>query len=331
MSGDHGRRDDHGDARGHGHGHGHAVGPEADKRYLIGALVLIAGFMVVEVVAGVIANSIALISDAAHMLTDASAIALALVAMRIAARPAKGAYTFGWKRAEILSAQINGVTLLLLVAYFVYEGVRRLLEPPEVSGPVVVVTAVAGIAVNALAAWLLSKANRRSLNVEGAFQHVLNDMYAFIATAVAGVVVWLTGFRQADTIAALVVAALMLKAGWGLLRDSGRVLLQAAPSDLDPDEIGAVLAADRDVEEVHDLHVWTVTSGYPTLSAHVIVAKGADCHRVRTRLADLLHQRFDIGHTTLQVDHGLPGLDPHCADPHGPRHSDPLKSPYGDP
>ncbi|GAA2207974.1 cation diffusion facilitator family transporter [Nonomuraea monospora] len=312
-----------------GHGHGHTAG--ADRRYLIGALALIAGYMAVEVVAGVIANSIALISDAAHLLTDASAIALALVAMRIAARPAGGAYTFGYQRAEILSAQINGVTLLLLVAYFAYEGVRRLLDPPDVHGPVVLGTAVAGVAVNALAAWLLSRANRRSLNVEGAFQHVLNDMYAFIATAVSGAVVWLTGFRQADTIAALVVAALMLKAGWGLLRDSGRVLLQAAPAGLDPDEIGRLLAAQRDVEEVHDLHVWTVTSGYPTLSAHVLVARGADCHRVRTRLADLLHERFAIGHTTLQVDHGAPGLERHCVDPHGPRHSDPLKSPYGEP
>jgi len=275
---------------------------------------------VIEVIAGVVANSIALISDAAHMLTDASAIALALIAMRIAARPAQGAYTFGYRRAEILSAQINGITLILLVGYFVYEGVRRLMDPPEVSGPVVVVTALAGIVVNAVAAWLLSRADRRSLNVEGAFQHVLNDMYAFIATAVAGVVVWLTGFRQADTIAALVVAALMLKAGWGLLRESGRVLLQAAPADLDPDEIGRLLATDADVMEVHDLHVWTVTSGYPTLSAHVIVVRGADCHGVRTRLADLLHDRFAIGHTTLQVDHGTPEPGRHCVDPHGPRH-----------
>ncbi|NUT10279.1 MAG: cation transporter [Nonomuraea sp.] len=318
-------------SQGHGHGHGHALNANADKRYLVGALALILVYMAAEVVAGLVSGSIALLSDAAHMLTDATAIALALVAMRIAARPARGAYTFGWKRAEILSAQINGVTLLLLVAYFVYESVRRLLEPPEVSGPIVVVTAVAGIAVNALAAWLLSRADRRSLNVEGAFQHVLNDLYAFIATAVSGVVVWLTGFRQADTIAALVVAALMLKAGWGLLRDSARVLLQAAPADLDPDEIGGVLAGDEDVVEVHDLHVWTVTSGYPTLSAHVIVAEGADCHKVRTRLSDLLHERFEIGHTTLQVDHGRPDLDRHCEDPHGPRHSDPLKSRYGEP
>jgi cobalt-zinc-cadmium efflux system protein len=307
---------------GHGHGHGHSA--DADRRYLIAALALIVCFMAVEVAAGVVAGSIALISDAAHMLTDATAIGLALVAMRFAARPARGAYTFGWKRAEILSAQVNGVTLLLLVGYFGFEAVRRLLAPPEVSGPIVAVTAAVGIAVNALAAWLLSKADRRSLNVQGAFQHVLNDLYAFVAAGVSGVVVWVTGFRQADSIAALVVAALMLKAAWSLLRDSGRVLLQAAPSDLDPDEIGRVLAADRDVVEVHDLHIWTVTSGYPTLSAHVIVARGSDCLGTRLRLADLLHDRFDIGHTTLQIDHGTDrgtaGETEHCEDSHGPRH-----------
>ncbi|WP_240506287.1 cation diffusion facilitator family transporter [Thermoactinospora rubra] len=296
---------------------------DADRRYLLAALGLIVGYMAVEVVVGLLANSMALIADAAHMLTDASAIVLALVAMRIAARPAGGAYTFGYKRAEILSAQLNGATLLVLTAYFTYEGIARIVDPPAVKGPLVVVTALSGVAVNAAAAWLLSRANRRSLNIEGAFQHVLNDMYAFIATAASGVVVWATGFTQADGVATLVVAALMALAGWGLLRDSSRVLLQAAPSDLDPDEIGRVLAAVPEVEEVHDLHVWTVTSGYPTLSAHVIVKEGCGtCHEVRQRLAGLLHDRFGIEHTTLQVDHGgdRPGEDLHCPDPHGPRH-----------
>ncbi|MEV0972485.1 cation diffusion facilitator family transporter [Microtetraspora glauca] len=303
------------------------MGVDADRRYLLGALGLIVTFMAGEVVVGLVANSLALISDAGHMLTDASAIVLALIAMRMAARPPRGAYTFGWKRAEILSAQINGVTLLVLVAYFTYEGVHRLIEPADVAGPLVLVTALIGIAVNAAATWLLAKANRASLNIEGAYQHILNDMYAFIATAVAGLVVWVTGFRQADAIAALVVAALMAKAGFGLLRDSGRILLQAAPADLDPDEIGALLARQPAVLEVHDLHVWAVTSGYPTLSAHVIVEPGSDCHQVRTALAGLLDERFHIDHTTLQVDHG-PGdaaathAEPqrHCSDPHGPRH-----------
>ncbi|MFF0308407.1 cation diffusion facilitator family transporter [Streptosporangium sp. NPDC004379] len=289
---------------GHGHGHGHSAG--SDRRLLTAALVLLVVFMAAEVVVGVIANSIALISDAGHMLTDAASIALALFAMRLAARPASGAYTFGWKRAEILSAAANGLTFVLLVAYFVYEAVRRLIEPPQVAAPLVVGTALTGIAVNAVATWLISRADRTSLNVEGAFQHILNDMYAFIATVVAGVVVWVTGWSRADAVAALVVAALMAKAAYGLLREAGRVLFEAAPSGAPPAEVGAAICGHPDVTGVEDLHVWTVTSGFPALSAHVSVRPGGDCHRVRRELAELLHERFQIDHTTLQVDH-VPG------------------------
>ncbi|MDP9866785.1 MULTISPECIES: cation diffusion facilitator family transporter [Streptosporangium] len=291
---------------GHGHGHGHGHGADSDRRYLAAALALLVVFMAAEVVIGLVANSIALISDAGHMLTDAASIALALIAMGMAARPARGAYTFGWKRAEILSAAINGLTFVLLVVYFVYEGVRRLVEPPEVKGGLVLGTALAGIAVNAVAAWLIARADRSSLNVEGAFQHILNDMYAFIATAIAGAVVWLTGWGRADAIAALVVAALMAKSAYGLLRDAGRVLFEAAPTGVHPAEVSAAIAAHAEVTAVEDLHVWTVTSGFPALSAHVIVRPGGDCHRIRRELAELLHERFHIDHTTLQVDH-VPG------------------------
>lgn len=287
-----------------GHGHGH--GANADRRYLAAALALLLAFMAIEVVIGLAANSIALISDAGHMLTDAGAIALALVAMRMAARPARGAYTFGWKRAEILSAAANGLTFVVLVAYFVYEGVRRLIEPPEVAGALVLGTALAGIAVNAVAVWLVARADRSSLNVEGAFQHILNDMYAFVATAIAGAVVWLTGWGRADAIAALVVAALMAKAAYSLLRDAGRILFEAAPDGVNPAEVSATITAHTGVTGVEDLHVWTVTSGFPALSAHVTVMPGGDCHRVRRELAELLHERFHIDHTTLQVDH-VPG------------------------
>ena len=318
---------DHGHAEGHGHTHGHqhGVSADADRRYLTGALVLITGFMAVEVVIGLLARSLALISDAGHMLTDAAAIVFALVAMRIAARPARGRFTFGLKRAEIVSAQVNGLTLLLLSAYFVYEGVHRLIEPPEVEGLYVVVTGAAGIAVNIAATWLISKANRSSLNVEGAFQHLLNDLYAFIGTTIAGLIVWLTGWARADAIAALVVAALMLKAGWGLVRDSGRVFMEAAPAGLNPDEIGARMATLGHVAEVHDLHVWEVTSHYPALSAHILVTADADCHAVRTAAELLLHDRYGIDHVTLQVDHvtraSTAPTDTHCPDPHGPVHA----------
>jgi cobalt-zinc-cadmium efflux system protein len=303
---------------GHGHDHQHGVSADSDRRWLALALGLIGTFMAVEVVIGVLAGSLALISDAAHMLTDAAAIVLALMAIRWAARPAKGSYTYGLKRAEILSAQANGITLLLLAAYFVFEGINRLIEPPRVQGALVFFTALAGIVVNVAATWCISKANRSSLNVEGAYQHILNDLYAFIATAAAGAVVWLTGFAQADAIAALVVAALMVKAGWSLVRASGRIFLEAAPSGLDPETIGAQLATVDAVEEIHDLHIWEITSGEPALSAHILVQQDADCHAVRDAVEAVLHGDHGIDHTTLQVDHVGQSTDSHCAEPHGP-------------
>jgi cobalt-zinc-cadmium efflux system protein len=288
-------------------GHSHGVNADADRRYLVIGLALLVGFMLVEVVVGVIASSLALISDAGHMLTDAGAIGLALVTMRLAARPAQGAMTYGLKRAEILSAQANGITLLLLSAWFVYEAIRRLISPPEVEGGLVLGIALLGIIVNVVATWTISKANRESLNVEGAFQHILTDLFAFIATAIAGAIIYFTGsYNRVDAIAALVVAALMLRAGYGLVRDSGRIFLEASPKGLDPEEVGHAIASHPGVVNVHDLHVWEVTSGFPALSAHVLVAEDEDCHAERRGLEHLLEERFDVHHTTLQVDHATP-------------------------
>jgi cobalt-zinc-cadmium efflux system protein len=284
------------------HDHAHTHVHTDDARRLSLALALILGLMAVEVAAGIVADSLALLSDAAHMLTDAAAIGLALFAARLARRPARGGFTFGFRRAEILSAQVNGATLVALALVIVVEGVRRLFDPPDVEGGIVLVVALAGIVVNLAATVVLAGAERRSLNVEGAFQHVLTDLFAFVATAVAGAVVLLTDFTRADGIAALVVAALMLRSGYGLLRDSGRVLLEAAPRDLDPEEIGTVLAAQTHVVEVHDLHVWEVTSGFPAISAHVTVRAGCDTQAHRRQLADLLRERFGVGHSTLQVE-----------------------------
>ncbi|TWS26247.1 cation transporter [Tsukamurella sputi] len=301
---------------GHSHaGHDHGLSADADKKWLSIALALLVGFMAIEVTIGIIASSLALITDAAHMLTDAAAIVLALVAIRIAAKPAKGGYTWGLKRVEILSAQANGITLLLLAAFFVYEGVSRLISPPDVDGRLVFLTALAGCVVNLGATWCIRRANRSSLNVEGAYQHILNDLYAFIATAIAGAIIWATGWGRADAIAALVVAALMLKAGWGLVRASGRIFLEAAPEGVEPARIGRDVAAVPSVTEVHDLHVWEITSGQAALSAHVLVDPGADCHAVRSKISGMLHDQYGIEHATLQVDHD--GAEEHCGDPHG--------------
>ena len=284
------------------HDHSHVHVHTDDGRRLTIALVLLLAFMAAEVVVGILASSLALLADAAHMLTDAGAIALALFAARLARRPPGGDFTFGYRRAEILSAQLNGATLVALGAFIGIEGIRRMIDPPDVEGAAVLIVAIVGIAVNLAATMVLSGANRRSLNVEGAFQHVLNDLFAFIATAVAGALVLFAGFSRADGIAALLIAALMLYSGFRLLRDSTRVLLEAAPRDLDPDEIGHALAAENHVVEVHDLHVWEVTSGFPALSAHVTVRSGCDTQAHRRQLAELLRERFGITHSTLQVE-----------------------------
>jgi cobalt-zinc-cadmium efflux system protein len=286
----------------HSH-HGHVHAGNTDARRLGAAFALIVAFMLAEVVAGIVGSSLALLSDAGHMLTDAVALGLALAALRLAERPPAGSFTYGMKRAEILSAQINGVTLLLLGALIVYEGIRRLIEPPDVAGALVLIVALVGIGVNLAAARLLAGAERRSLNVEGAFRHVLTDLFAFIATAVAGALILIWGFDRADGVASLLVAALMLWASYGLLRDSGRIFMEAAPPDLDPEQIGRTLAAADGVVEVHDLHVWEVTSGMPAISAHMIVAKDADCHEARWHAARLLADRFGVEHSTLQVEH----------------------------
>jgi cobalt-zinc-cadmium efflux system protein len=347
--------------------HQHGPGPGADARWLFGALGLILAFMVGEVVAGLAANSLALISDAAHMLTDAASIALVIITARLAARPPAGGYTYGLKRAEILSAQANGITLVLLAIWLGYSAIRRLVTPPVVAGGTVLVVALIGVAVNVAATLLIARAGAakrdaeggetgdsprssvmkpgihhagggggyghgqpRSLNLAGAFQHILTDLYAFIATALAGVIIIVTGFDRADAIATLIVVVLMLRAGYGLIRDSGRIFLEAAPAGLSPAAVGAGMAARPLVCEVHDLHIWEITSGLPAASAHVLVMPGADCHAVRADLEAFLDGQYGITHATLQVDHaaasdgsaaeisGVPEAEPHCDDAHGP-------------
>jgi cobalt-zinc-cadmium efflux system protein len=295
VSGEHGHH--------HPHGHMAVLAPEADRRRLALGLALLLAFMTAEVVAGILARSLALLSDAGHMLTDAGALALSLVVIRLAARPPQGGLTYGLKRAEILSGLANGVTLAVIAAVIVLEAVHRLLSPPAVEAWPMLGVALAGVGVNLLVTWQLARAQRVSLNIRGSYQHVLTDLYAFIGTAVAAVVILLTGFSRADAIASLAVAALMLWAAAGLLREALRVLLEAAPAGIHPAEIVDAISAHPSVANVHDLHVWEITSGFPALSAHVLVRPGDDCHGVRRDLEHLLDDRFAIAHTTLQVDH----------------------------
>jgi len=319
---------DHGDHQHAGHHHGVTTG--ADRRLLVLALVMITALMAGEVVVGLLSGSVALLADAAHLLTDAGAIALALITMKIAARPPSGGYTYGLTRTEILSALGNGFTLLLLAGWLAVEATGRLITAPPVDGAPMLITALVGCVVNVAAVVTVGRANRTSLNVEGAFQHILTDLYAFVATALAGAVILVSDFYRADAIASLVVVALMVHSGARLVRDAGRIFLEAAPAGLDPAELGTRLASVPGVVELHDLHVWQVTSGYPALSAHVLVASGQDCHAVRVEIEKYLRANHAITHSTLQVDHvdehnvvppqehlGPGDESKHCPDAHG--------------
>jgi cobalt-zinc-cadmium efflux system protein len=307
---------------GHGHHHGHAHGvtldTARDRRLLGAALALIVLLMAGEVVAGLLAHSLALLADAGHMLTDAAALAMAVGAALMAERPARGRWTWGFRRLEVLAAQVNGATLLVLGVWIVYSAVRRLVSPPEVHGSVVLAVALVGVAVNLAATALLSRASRDSINIRGAFLHVATDLAAFVGTALAGLLVLVTGWNRFDPVASLLVAALMFWAALGLLRDSGRILLELAPREVDPTEVGRAIASVDDVVEAHDLHVWTVTSGFPALSAHVLCRPEADCHAVRRQIELMLHDRFGLEHTTLQVDHvHRPTVELRKLGPHG--------------
>ncbi len=286
------------------HDHDHRLA--TDRSALTVALALVVALMASEIVAGMIAHSLALLADAGHMLTDAAALAFALVASAMAARPAAGRWTFGYSRLEILAAQANGITLGLLAIWIVWSAVHRLIDPHDVRGGLVLVVALGGALVSLVASLVLARASRESLNVRGAFLHVLTDVAAFGAAALAGGLILATGWNRLDPVASLLVAALMLWSSAALLRESTAIFLERAPSDADPEAIGRALVAERDVVEVHDLHVWTVTSGFPALSAHVLVSPDADCHAARARLARTLADRFGVTHTTLQVEHAEP-------------------------
>jgi cobalt-zinc-cadmium efflux system protein len=289
--------------------HGGAQGApsvETDRRMLSISLALLVGFMAFEVAAAIVANSLALLADAGHMLVDIGAIGGSLIAIRLAARPETGLHTYGLKRAEILAAAANGLALLVVAAVVGFEATVRLVHPGPVRGGVLIVVAVVGVAVNLTATYLMSRANRRSLNIEGAFRHILTDLYGFIGTLVAGVVIVVGGFDRADAVASLLVVVLMLKASVELLRPALRILLEATPDEIDLEEVRRHLLELPEVESVHDLHAWTLTSSLPILTAHIVVTDDClntgEAGRVLDHLQDCLAGHFDVAHSTLQFE-----------------------------
>ncbi len=294
-------------------GHGHGVAVDADMRYVVTALCLISAFMIGEVIAAIVSGSLVLFADAGHMLTDVGALGLSAWAIHLAARPASGTWTYGLKRVEILSAAANGVALVLIGLAIGVDAVLRLTSPHPVKGGVILIVAVIGAVVNIGAAWVLAKANRTSLNVKGAYAHIVTDLYAFIGTAIAGLIIVVTNWERADSVAALVVVALISWAAWGLLRDAGRILLQAVPEDLDLIDVRAHLIEVPHVIGVHDLHAWTVTSGSPTLSAHVVVQdhcfETGHAPQILDDLQACLAEHFGVTHVTFQLE--TPAHDAH--------------------
>lgn len=293
-----GHSHDHG-----GHSHGGHDHRGANQRSLAIVFGLTTTFMVAEAIGGLLTGSLALLADAGHMLSDSFSLGLALFAFWLSGRPATPGRSFGYKRAEILAALFNGVTLVAISIWIFYEAFRRFSDPPEILGGPMLAVAVLGLLVNVAGFFILSRSEGESLNLRGALRHVIADLLGSAGAITAALVIVLTGWTYADPLISVLIGALVLASSWTLLRDSVNILLEAAPPGIDAEEVGRRMAAATGVVEVHDLHVWTITSGFPALAAHVLVGRNEDCHARRRDLEHLLRDEYGIGHTTLQVDH----------------------------
>jgi cobalt-zinc-cadmium efflux system protein len=308
---DHDRGDDsghgpgHGDAHGHrdghhGHGHDHARG--ANPAALRQVLALTGAFLVVEVVGGLLTGSLALLSDAAHMFTDTAALAIALAAVKIGERPADSRRTFGYQRFEILAATVNAVLLFAVGLYILYEGWRRLIEPPQIHSFGMLAIAALGLGVNLLAMRILFAGQSTSVNMRGAYLEVWSDALGSVGVLAAALVLWLTGWSWVDTAVAAGIGLWVLPRAWSLLKETVNVLLEGVPEGIELDQVAEAIASSAGVAGVHDLHIWALTSSAPSLSAHLLVCEGADTEAVRIAVADTLARRFDIHHATLQTE-----------------------------
>ena len=286
----------------HHHHHGHAHRSQANQRRLGATLLLAACYMVAEAVGGWLTNSLALLADAGHMLSDVAALGLSYFAVWISGRPSPAHRTYGYYRAEILAALANGATLVALSLFIVFEAFQRILSPPEVQGDVMMWIAVGGLLVNLAGLWILHAGREESLNVRGAFLHVLSDALGSVAVIAAGLLIWAFQWQLADPIASAVLALLIIYSSWRLLAESVSVLMENAPAGVNVDEVHSAMAQTHGILEVHDLHVWTITSGLVALSAHVVVEDRRSYSSALKDLREMLHKRFGIDHITIQVE-----------------------------
>lgn len=299
----------------HSNGDGHSHNHTNNKKALFWAFVLIASFMIVEVIGGVITNSLALLSDAGHMLSDAAALGLSLFAMKLGERKATHSKTYGYKRFEIIAAALNGLTLIVISIYIFVEAYHRLTDPPEVQSMGMLTISVIGLIVNIIAAWILMSGDKdENLNVKSAFLHVLGDMLGSVGAITAALLIYFFGWGLADPIASIAVAILIIFSGWRVTKESFHVLMEGTPEQIKVNEVKDEIMKIPEVKDVHDVHVWSITSGVLMLSGHIaVVGEGAHDRVLRTA-QKLLHDRFDIDHSTLQVEAEEHG----CACAHGP-------------
>ena len=299
---------DHGHERGHGHDHGHGHAPPVDadnQRRVFWAMLVTGGFMAVEVAGGLISGSLALLADAGHMLTDTASLGLAWVAFKLGRKPADTARSYGYQRFQVLAAFVNGATLIAIVGWIAVEAVGRLLTPQPVMGGTMMAVAVLGLIVNLVAFRLLHGGDQRNLNLRGAALHVLGDLLGSLAAIAAAVVILTTGWTPIDPLLSLLVAGLILRSAWMLVRQSGHILLEGTPSHLDIEEIKRELpAAVPAVSDVHHVHAWSLTAERPLVTLHANVRAGADHSRVLQAIKTHLSERFAVEHSTVQLEPG---------------------------
>ncbi|MBI4544926.1 MAG: cation transporter [Gemmatimonadetes bacterium] len=287
----------HGQGR-HGHGHHRLLGQKGLKL----VLAITATFMVAEFAGGVLANSLALMADAAHMLTDVAALALALLALRFAQRPATAGKTYGYLRLEILAALVNGAGLIVLSFFIFYEAYRRMQVPVAVESGLMLAVASLGLAVNLVAAWILQRSAGHSLNVRGAYLHVLGDLLGSVGAILAAVLILSTGWLRADPLVSVAVGVLILVSSWNLVKESVNVLLEAVPAYIDLKDVRQAIDEIPGVDDVHDLHVWTVTSGFLAMSGHAVVQQPQEHHRILLEIHRRMREQFGIRHVTVQLE-----------------------------
>lgn len=299
----HGHSHGHHHGHSHGHDHGQAYARSGNARRLTLTLLLAGGYMIAEAVGGLLANSLALLADAGHMLSDVGALALSLFAIRFADRPADPKRTFGYYRAEILAALANGATLVAIAIYIFIEALQRFQNPPEVQGQLVMGIAVGGLIVNLLGLWILSSGKESNLNMRGAWLHVLTDALGSVGAILAGVFIWAFQWHWVDPAFSILIAFLVVHSSWALLKESVSVLMESAPGHIDVDEVRNALLALEGVQGVHDVHVWTITTGMESLSAHIVTSEeNGEQWALLKRVRNMLHDRFGIDHTTIQIE-----------------------------